>query len=272
MCSDEPNPIRRLTAADIAQAGELSTAAGWNQTNDDWARFIALAGESCFGIDSEGALAATGGAVCYSRALAWVGMVLTRPDCRGRGFATHIMRHTVEHLDARGVECVKLDATEMGHELYRRLGFQEESRVERWLRPAGSKPRAALAGFQMDRALDREAFGADRSALLGELARLEAVSISGAGYAMGRPGRLAAYFGPCVATSAEAARAFLEWHLARHGDEPVFWDIPVDNGAAVALAREYGFEPRRRLVRMRRGAGVRHDASRIYALAGFEFG
>ena len=94
---------------------------------------------------------------------------------------------------------------------------------------------------------------------------------------MGRPGNAAAYFGPCVCRFAEAARVLLEWFLARHAHEPVFWDIIPANREALRLAEEYGFEKQRVLVRMMRpspGAGrapERHDAL-VFGLSGFEYG
>ena len=125
--------------------------------------------------------------------------------------------------------------------------------------------------------MDRQAFGADRSALLRVLADIESASIAGMGFAMGRPGARAAFFGPCVARGAHAARELLGWFLERRSQESVYWDILPANGDAVALAREFGFEPVRRLARMAL-AGVEdppplcNDDARVYAAAGFEFG
>ena len=91
---------------------------------------------------------------------------------------------------------------------------------------------------------------------------------------MGRPGSNATYFGPCAATSPETALKLMEWFLARHSGEPVYWDLLPDNTEAVRLAQHFGFEPVRKLVRMARGNGVplKADEQQIYAIAGFEFG
>ena len=267
--------VRPLSPADIPQACELSAAAGWNQTEDDWARVLALQPDLCIGIDFEERLAATGVGVCYGAAphpLAWIGMILTRQELRGLGCARAIMEMLTGVLDLRRVECIRLDATDQGRPLYLKLGFVDETPVERWFLPS-AEARAARTPmpYQPDPALDQIAFGVDRSAVLQLLAREHAASISD-GYAMARPGRVAAYFGPCVAKNAAAARELLEWFLATHARQPVYWDILADNTAAVALAREYGFEPRRRLVRMRRGRPLQYRADLIYGVAGFEFG
>ncbi|MGH9612936.1 MAG: GNAT family N-acetyltransferase, partial [Bryobacteraceae bacterium] len=124
--------IRSLTAADIPQALELSSIAGWNQTAEDWLMLINLAPESCFAFECDGEIAATTTLICYERRLAWIGMVLTRPPYRRRGFAHALVTHALETADRGGIETVKLDATDQGQPLYESLGFIAEQEVERW--------------------------------------------------------------------------------------------------------------------------------------------
>lgn len=272
--------IRRLTQSDIDGLMRLSRAAGWNQIEADWLRLLDVEPEGCFGLVSEGVLAATTTAVCFGRKLAWIGMVLTDPDFRRRGLARRLMEHALEFLDQRRVEWVKLDATDMGRPLYLALGFEDESRIERWKAtspPHSGAGASASERFDLDAALDRAGFGADRAALLQNLARDHAVSIPGEGYAMSRAGGNASTFGPCVARSPEAARTLLELFLARHPGETVFWDLLPHNREAVNLARDFGFAPIRKLARMvRPGAAPAsppaRDDSLIYATAGFEYG
>lgn len=271
--------VRLLSAADIPAGMRLKEAAGWNQTAADWQRVLALEPGGCFGVECDGQVRATATAVCFGEELAWVGMVLTDAQYRGRGFARRLMEHALAYLRGKRVQWIKLDATDMGRPLYERLGFQDTGTIERWIRQAGALPphNGAVGHFEFAAALDRQAFGADRSGLLRMLADIESASIAGAGFAMGRPGARAMYFGPCVARSGDVARELLAWFLEKHGEENVYWDILPANGDAVALAHEFGFEPVRRLARMAL-AGVenppalRHDDARVYAAAGFEFG
>ena len=270
--------VRVLTESDIPAGMRLKDAAGWNQTAMDWRNLLTLAPEACFGIDGDGELRATTTAVCFGQELAWIGMVLTDPGYRGRGFARRLVEHALGYLCGKGVGWIKLDATDMGRPLYTRLGFREECGIERWIRPAGRVPAsgASPGPFALDAALDREAFGADRSRLLDVLARIESASMPGMGFAMGRPGSKAAYFGPCVARSADAARELLVWFLRRHPEEKVCWDILAPNADAITIAREFGFARARSLVRMDL-SGVKnvrfekHDDF-VFAAAGFEFG
>jgi GNAT superfamily N-acetyltransferase len=250
----------------------LKDAAGWNQTVSDWKSLLELAPESCFGIECEGRLAATTTAIYYGRDLAWIGMVVTDPAHRRGGLARRLLEHTLQYLDARGVGCVKLDATAMGQALYEQLGFREECVVERWLRPAGPFTASQnVKPYAADRALDGQAFGADRSTLLEKLAPHGAWS-AGDGFAMGRAGTQAAYFGPCISRTPTAARDLLRAFLETRALQPVYWDILATNPAAAELAREHGFTRSRELLRMVRGSSLPQDGSLVFAIAGFEFG
>lgn len=271
--------VRRLTESDIPACMRLKDAAGWNQTVTDWRNLLALAPEGCFGIDCDGDLRATTTAVCFGQELAWVGMVLTDSAYRRRGLARQLMEHALEYLRKRSVAWIKLDATELGAPLYESLGFREEGRIERWIRPKGAAPEgnSSAGPFVLDEALDREAFGADRSDLLRVLAGIESAAVAGSGFAMGRPGSRAVYFGPCVARSASAARELVTWFLHRHAQEEIYWDILAVNTDAFEIAREFGFERGRELVRMalsdvRSLPPLRNRDSLMFATAGFEFG
>jgi GNAT superfamily N-acetyltransferase len=267
--------VRRLGPPDIPGAMRLKEAAGWNQTEEDWRRILELEPEGCFGIEQDGRLVATATAICYGRELAWIGMVLTDPEFRGQGLAGQLLRQTLDFLDSRSVECVKLDATDMGRGLYRKFGFVDECAVERWVRAPSPAATADIAGERgFDREIDLRAFGAVRIRLLMRLAAGESISIPRSGYAMGRPGSNAAYFGPCVASSRATARSLVEWFLARHSEAPVYWDLLPQNPEAVALAENFGFQRIRQLVRMARGnsCALQQNVREVYAIAGFEFG
>ena len=91
---------------------------------------------------------------------------------------------------------------------------------------------------------------------------------------MARPGAKATYLGPCVAASAEPARALIAEFLGTHEGDAIYWDILPSNGAAIGLAREFGFAPVRSLSRMAipGRAPLPHDDSLVFAIAGFEYG
>jgi len=213
--------VRLLTPADIPAALRITQAAGWNQTDTDWHNLLRLAPETCFGLESDGILAATATALCYQRRLAWIGMVLTDPAHRRRGFAQRLMEHSIAALTARQVEWIKLDATKMGEPLYRQLGFETECEIERWgttASPASGVP--DLSWHNGWSALDRQAFGADRSHLRSMLAPMGAAAVPGQGYVLARPGSQAAYFGPCVSRRADTARPWPGMPARKSGSPP----------------------------------------------------
>ena len=286
-----------MQPSDGPQALALSQAVGWNQTPADWSLVIEMNPEGCFAVECDGSVVATTSTIRYGTGLAWIGMVLTHPEFRGRGYARALMGRALDHL--KDVQTVKLDATEMGAPLYRKLGFVDECAIERWIRPPQPSAPADADGFIPQLEVDQQAFGADRSALLHRLAEFEAASISTVvqagslravwqtalsclhapgrvtnppqaaslhhtAFAMGRGNR----FGPCVSRSKEAAEKLAQWFLGRHPNEEVLWDLFPENN----LAQSFGFELSRRLTRMTRGRNLRDDHSLIYAGAGFEFG
>jgi GNAT superfamily N-acetyltransferase len=262
--------IRPMRAADLDAAMRLSTSAGWNQSEADWTRAFCLA--SCFCVEeSNGEVVSSASLVTYGgSALAWIGMVLTLPEHRGNGHASKLMRVAIDHALGLGVKCIKLDATEAGAPVYRKFGFEDECVVERWRGPCrdGTDP----GGGDPDWALDLEAFGADRRALLESFP--ESCADPRGGHAMRRPGRTAAHFGPCVARDAETARSLAEWAVSSSHVGESFWDLFGEHHAAKQLAHSLGFTPARRLLRMSyQGRELAHqDPSLVWALSGFEWG
>lgn len=283
--------IRSMRGADIEGAMRLKHAAGWNQTVQDWERLLRLEPDGCFVEERDGVIAGSATALCYGRELAWIGMVLVLPGYRRRGIATALMRHVLAWLHENGNPISKLDATDMGRPLYERLGYREECAIERWarapLRNPGEDPAKAVPPETADpfpscvrshAAFDWAQVGCDRQLLLRDLASDAAVeTLHGrCGFAYGRPGSQAWFVGPCVARNAPAAESLLGRLLARHRDEPTFWDVLSANDSARRLATGFGFHPVRRLLRMVRTEGdpsqVPTCTERVYATAGFEFG
>lgn len=258
--------VRLLTVADVPKALALSTAAGWNQTAEDWQRVIELEPRGCFGIDHEGELVGTTTLLCFGVELAWVGMVLTRKDQQRKGHARRLVTAALDEARGRGVRCVKLDATDQGRPLYANLGFIDEQPIERWA-GQGSATSSSLTAGVIDTHLDSEAFGADRLRFLNALG--QPPMVSDGGYVMTRPGTRAKYIGPCVARSPEAAERLIRGALAAG---PWFWDLLPSNSAASALCASFGFEPVRHLIRMRFGAPIDKRDDYVFAIAGFEAG
>ncbi len=270
------NPIlRKLTVADVPAAMALSTEAGWNQTADDWRMLIELSPQGCLAMEVDGEIASTATLTCYGSRLAWVGMVLTRIKHRGQGYAMRLLKESLRVADELGIESVKLDATDLGQPLYEKLGFRAEQPVERWWRAGHenaskkSAPEPVAPNWQ---ACDQDAFGVDRQALLEMLARRNPPLTIGNSYLLTRAGREISYLGPSVCDSPSVAQKLVERALQNPSPGGWFWDLMAANKAAVSLAQDLGFAPKRHLLRMVRGKDVRGNEGSVYALAGFELG
>ena len=260
--------IRQLTNVHLADLVRLSSVAAWNQTPEDWLRILRIAGGSSFGIQENSSIVSSATLVRYGEKLSWIGMVLTAPEYRGRGYARMLLQRC---LETAGDKPVKLDATADGRPMYLTEGFRDEVVIERWVLPEAPVMDAPdLPPVQTNTELDYQVFGAERMNVLRTFntgALLEDGS-----YALSRPGRIAAYFGPCVSRSIENTRILLQWNLAQYHGRPVYWDLFPDNSEVVELASEFGFERSRKLMRMVKNADPRKPDSRYHAAAGFEFG
>src|SRR5215475_4319142 len=118
--------LRRLQQSDLPAADELRQLAGWNQRPKDWRRLLSLEPDGCFVAVHNGSVVGTVTTTTYGLALAWIGMMLVHPDQRRKGVGTRLMRHAIEYLRGRGIECIKLDATPAGRPVYEKLGFISE--------------------------------------------------------------------------------------------------------------------------------------------------
>jgi ribosomal protein S18 acetylase RimI-like enzyme len=246
----------------------LVEAANWNQTAADWGRLLSLCGKRAIGVEVEGRIVSSATLLSHGTEAAWLGMVLTLPEHRRKGYARELLTQLID--EAPREQTVYLDATSQGQPLYEQFGFISEGVLHRF---AGSAYRseAAAPGGSWNGRVDREAFGADRSALLREFERdSEIWQLSDGSFAMRRPGRLRPYLGPLVAKSRASAETLAL--RALHGAGEVYWDVFEDNREALALAGSLGLHPYRRLVRMRRGKAIEGDRGMQFGIAGFEYG
>jgi ribosomal protein S18 acetylase RimI-like enzyme len=279
--------IRTMTPGDVSAGMRLKEAAGWNQTREDWERFLQANPEGCFVADQDGDVAGTVTTIIYENRLAWVGMVLVDAQLRGKGIGTALLLKAINYLDTRKIPCVKLDATTQGKPIYARLGFRVEYEIERHClrREANSKASVALASDRAESIetvlkLDREVFGADRSDLLRSVAAsapelIVTTRLDDAveGFALGRKGSRADHLGPWVASNAPAAREVFEAFLLRSRRNVVFVDVMKDNPWALALLAEKDFQFSRSLTRMYRGENAyRGRPDLLYSILGPEFG
>jgi GNAT superfamily N-acetyltransferase len=274
-----------MTPEDIPDGLRLCRAAGWNQREADWRALLSLNPGGFVAAVSDGAIVGTGGAVRYGPSLAWVCMILVDPAARGQGIGTRIMEDLLDTLEK--VAVVGLDATPRGRPVYLKLGFQDARPLARFeARPSAPPVRPgrirALTAADLPAVLawDREAFGADRSALLRwalaeapEYAWCAAGAGGLAGYAFGRHGHNAEQLGPVVARDVEVARDLAAVGLASSSGRPVFIDAPHDSAGWRSALAALGFVEQRPFTRMYRGGAAEPGRpAELFAVVGPEFG
>jgi len=272
---------------DRARAGllALSTSVGWPHTIEDW-RTVLAAG-SVVG-HREGEVIVSSAAVFpYGEPMvppiASIGMVLVRPDHRGRGLARALMVRSLADLPASCA--VTLVATVEGFPLYRSLHFETVGEVDRFVgrEVAGAErvtPFAPVGARDLDAIcrLDAEAFGADRRRMLG--ARLAQASGSAlatdggqpVGFGLAVSQREWLLVGPIVAPDAETAAA-LVGHLAAGHSGVCRVDVPTSQERLPDLLAARGFARMSRQPTMLLGArALPGHRERLFAIASAGFG
>jgi GNAT superfamily N-acetyltransferase len=299
-------PVERLRPADVDDCVALAADRDWAPEPDKW-RLLFQAGE-VYGVrDPAGGLAGTVTVTIYAPGLAAVGMMLVAARYNRQGLGRALMTSA---LDRIGGAVTVLFATAPGRPLYERLGFRPADVSVRHIghfvaRPA-LPPQPALparpdlpprpdltAGFGAPEppprpateadlpgiaALDRRAFGADRSAVLGLLPRLAErfLVLSGPagrsdpagrvirGFGAARPHNGTLLIGPVVAASEDAAAALIA-ALAAGDPRPARIEIPGRHPGLARWAAASGLEPRSQTTFMAHGGAVPGHPGQVFA-------
>jgi ribosomal protein S18 acetylase RimI-like enzyme len=273
-----------MMAADLPLGMRLKELAGWNQTEADWRRFLALAPGGCLVAEWDGRPVGTAVACVFGH-VGWIAMVLVDPAYRGRGIGTRLVAHSVEYLERQAVRSIRLDATPLGRPVYEKLGFRTEYELLRWqgIAPARPMPAGVLPAaedhLRQIVELDRQLTGTPRARLVELLFRQQpgAMQIAMAadrllGYATWREGSLAAYLGPAMAPDATAGQELADAVLSQCAGRAVFVDVPCDNEPASRWVRSCGFSVQRPLTRMVRGEPIADCPTSLWASSGPEHG
>lgn len=239
--------LRIMRAADIPAAHAISIALRWPHRLQDW--------EFAFSI-GKGVVAEKWGEV-VATALSWqwgssystLGLVVVDPKSSFEDGRVHVARAALDLLDDRAV---LLCARDQEASPFERLGFVPYGRVHQFegearlsreskppngsvIRPVEPEDESVLV------ALDSQARGMNRAALIGELlacSQSVALEISGTvrGFAMARPFGIGLVVGPVVAPNALAARDLICNLIAKNAGRHLRIDVPSESGLSQALA------------------------------------
>ena len=259
--------LRTMTEADIPAGMRLKKISAWNQTAQDWRRFLDASPNGCFVAQVDSRIVGTATTIRYEDKFAWIGMVLVDPEYRGRGIGTRLLEKAIAFLDEAKIPTMKLDATPLGKPLYEKLGFVTEYEIERLVlkRDAEDLPpsppmqaQGPISNPELDLvvAQDRELFGANRGDLLKSLRR-DAPELTSAvwnggklqGYVFGRKGSFADHIGPLMATNRESCQRLVAAFLQASTRENLIIDWLKTNTVAADLLGRHGFRYSRPLTR-----------------------
>lgn len=286
MSGNSVTTIRLMTVADIPAGIKLREAAGWNQTEQDWQRFLRLDPAGNFVACRDDRVCGTVTTLNYEGRFGWIGMVLVDPAYRRQGIGTRLLEKGIDFLESAKVESIKLDATPDGRPLYLQRRFVDEYGIQRWEGVSKIGRGVGLTPMKREELRkvcewDRRIFGADRTRLLTALwqegPQYSVVICEGgevAGYVLGRAGARAHYLGPWVASPLSGvADELLREFLSRLDGQRVYVDVCLKNPYAVASVQAAGFHMQRSLTRMCRGPNnYPGQPQLVYGIGGPELG
>jgi len=255
--------LRRMTPQDLVAAHALSKQQKWPHRVEDWDMMLGLG----FGyvLEQDGEVVSTAMAWRFGADAAAIGMVIVAPKVQGRGIGRRLMDALLADL---GDRIVRLNATEAGLPLYRKLGFVEcgsilqhqgaafsvpmaDLMADERVRPLGSKDMETL------RSLTLRATGMNRDALLDALV----VGSQGVvltrdhdpvGFSLFRRFGRGYVVGPTIAPDIGGAKALISHWLGSNSGIFCRIDVPQESGLAVWLD-SLGLPCVGRVVRMVRG-------------------
>ncbi|MCS7161489.1 MAG: GNAT family N-acetyltransferase [Gemmatales bacterium] len=255
--------IRHMNPGDVAWGMSLKDQAGWNQTRQDWERFLALEPEGCFVAEYQGQRAGTTVALCFGQ-VAWLAMVLVDHALRRRGIGRALVAHALQYLESRQVLTVRLDATSLGRPLYEQFGFQIEYSLTRFtgvpvfvecsshisMRPADAKDFSEVCTLDAtvthtDRRRLLAAWWSDKQVIKYVTDGNNQVSA----YAMIRPGSRASMVGPILANP-DIGLAVFSKVLVACAARPIYLDLPDFQPVAQHCAERVGLRAERSFFRM----------------------
>ena len=240
--------LRRFVPADVAALHAMTVSFGWPYRAED----VAFAAARVEGVAAETAEGLAGTAFCWRHGAeaAMIGLVCVHPGRQGRGIGRRLMQ---EAVGLAGERTAVLHATEAGAPLYRSMGFRDAGLI--WqrqgvpgevpapvLRPGETLHPMAEGALPVLAALDRGAFGADRTPMLAALVQGGADGVvlrrgdRVAGFALRHRFGRGEVVGPVVAPDAAAAQAMILHLMARRGHGFVRIDVTEESGLSPWLA------------------------------------
>ncbi|CAN7362498.1 GNAT family N-acetyltransferase [Mesorhizobium sp. LjNodule214] len=231
--------IRDFGPNHIEGAVALSRRENWPHRAQDWQMALQLS-RGAVVIGDQGRLTGTILVTPYGADCAMINMVIVDRNERGKGLGRRLMEKAFALAENRPLRLV---ATADGMPLYQKLGFvpsgtilQHQGKVAALDVPEGVEA-AGTDDLPDIKALDRDAYGADREALIDALAergQFAVIRRNGAieAYAAIRPFGRGEVIGPVIAGSADAAKDLIRFFAAARPG--AFLRVDTDSRTGIA--------------------------------------
>jgi GNAT superfamily N-acetyltransferase len=259
----------------IDGAVALSRAESWPHRREDWMLAQQLS-SGVAALDADNRLTGTTLVTPYGDDCATINMVIVDKSMRGLGLGRKLMERA---FTLAGDRPLRLVATKEGLPLYEKLGFvqtghirQHQGEVHALEKPEGIEEMQS-GDLEALKALDREAYGADRSALIDALVERGNIAVVRKGAAIEAWAAIRAFgrgevIGPVIAPDAKTACALIAWHASSRTGAFLRVDTGSETGIAPWLS-EIGLAHVGGGIAMRRPAKEDAEQARrkVYALA-----
>ena len=272
--------IRALTSAEAETLVGWARVEGWNPGLADAPALHAADPQGFIGCFVEGRFAAGISAVRYGSDFGFIGLYISHPDFRGKGYGRKVWDAGMAHLDGR---TIGLDGVPEQQANYRSMGFEPVHDTFRWTGSLSGladslAPVTAVDHLPAILGYDRNIFPAEREVFLTEWLAPPRV-----GKAIIREGSVEAYavcrechegykIGPLFADNATDAGILLASFASQTDGQPVNIDVPAYQTAFAGWLAELGFSRGFTTARMYRGAPPVVRLESIFGITTLELG
>ncbi|MBP2559357.1 GNAT superfamily N-acetyltransferase [Neorhizobium galegae] len=272
--------IRALTSFEVGQLVDWARIEGWNPGLADAPALHAADPQGFIGCFVNGEMAAGISAVRYGADFGFIGLYITHPDFRGKGFGRKVWEAGMAHLDGR---TIGLDGVPEQQANYRSMGFETAYETFRWSGSLAGSRDADVAAVTDDfvpaiLGYDHGFFPAERNAFLaGWLKPPRAAMVivrdgDISGYAACRKCHDGHKIGPLFAQTADDARKLLNACAAEIGNEIMHIDVPASQAEFSAYLQAHRFVKGFTTARMYRGPAPAVRMPGVFGITTLELG
>ncbi|MCD2173536.1 GNAT family N-acetyltransferase [Rhizobium sp. C4] len=273
--------VRNLTLQETGRLIEWAGKEGWNPSPNDANAFYAADPQGFIGCFVDGELAAGISAVSYSDTFGFIGLYITRPDLRGKGYGLSVWDAGLARLSGK---TVGLDGVPAQQANYETMGFRRAYGSRRW---SGFLPRTGPKGNIGVAELHERAEIMQFDRIYFPSARLEFLdfwlSSPRTAFVARQDGRVTGYgvmrecldglkVGPLFAENASTAIDLFKSCGEAAAGAQVHLDVPDSQADLIDHLRELGFRSGFETARMYLGLPPAVDMTGVFAATTLELG